>query len=114
MSLAWGRSIDEPHRQRVWFRTSAVVQIRDRDLIDVGGASFVFFENRTLMEQQRVAYITNSVPIFLDLTCVRSFMVRHGVDNGNNGLGGDLITWTKRCGCNPFPTTDFDETWASE
>jgi hypothetical protein len=19
-----------------------------------------------------------------------------------------------RCGCNPFPTTDFDETWASE
>jgi hypothetical protein len=39
----------------VWFRTSAVVQIRDTDLIDVGGASFVFFDNRTLMDKQRVA-----------------------------------------------------------
>jgi hypothetical protein len=40
---------------RVWARKLAVIQIRDRDLIDVGGARFVFFENLTLMEQLRMA-----------------------------------------------------------
>jgi hypothetical protein len=37
------------------FRTRAVIQIKDRDLIEVGGAAFIFFENQELMDQLRTA-----------------------------------------------------------
>jgi hypothetical protein len=40
---------------RVGTRKRAVISIRDRDMIDVGGAGLVFFENLTLMEQLRMA-----------------------------------------------------------